>query len=166
MGTPQTSADRPLRRRSSAILPVLLTGILVVGAIAPAAAGPRRYAERTERRLINQDRFPRSLRMLRWDRRLAGVALRHSRRMAAKGRIFHNRKLVARVGDRRWRILAEIVGVSQNVDGLGKTVRRIHDAFNRSWPHRRVVLLRKVRRVGVGISRAEGRVYLTAVFLG
>ena len=56
-----------------------------------------------------------------------------------------------------WDVLGENVGV-------GGTVESLHDAFMASPPHRHNVLYRQYRRVGVGVGRGHGRMWVTIIF--
>jgi uncharacterized protein YkwD len=147
------------------ILVTLLAGSLLVGALpsSPAAASTR--AQDIERRLLNAERRERDLRILRLSAELSRVAKRHSRRMAADDRLFHNENLSDEV-EMQWDVLGENVGVATESAKLRRTLVRLHDAFMESKPHRRNILRRSYRKVGIGIVRDDGKLWITLVFLG
>ncbi len=95
---------------------------------------------------------------LRMNSTLVTVARRHAQRMASAGKIYHNPRLASQVR-LPWRILGENVGV-------GQTVATLHTAFMNSPPHRRNVLDRRFRQLGVGIIHAAGRTWVVVVFYG
>ena len=84
--------------------------------------------------------------------------------MARQDDLHHSSGLVGQVDDMRWRRLGENVGVAPAM-GRG-TLRALHRAFLNSPSHRRNVMLRSFNRMGVGIVRASGKVWVTVVFMG
>lgn len=124
-------------------------------------------AQRIERNLTNRERTVRAERpRVRLDRQLSRIAKRHSRRMANQGVLHHNPNLVRQVGDRRWSVLGENVGVAGQAGSVRRTLRMLHHAFMQSRPHRRNIMYNRYRRIGVGLVRDNGRVWLTVVFMG
>jgi uncharacterized protein YkwD len=124
----------------------------------PASAGRSRYsfhrAEKCMMKKINRRRARRGKRRLDWDRQLGYVARRHARKMGRNRTIFHDNGLGSKVT--RWRRLG------QNV-GSGSGCKRLFRAFMRSSPHRHNIMGRW-RHVGVGSTRAGGRLYVMHVF--
>lgn len=128
----------------------------VATAAAPARATPTAAgAERIFVAKINAERARHQLPALVVDGQLVEVARRHSRAMAASGRIWHNQRLRAEVV--RWVTLGENVGSGAGVDDL-------HRAFMASPSHRVNVLYRTDNRIGVGVVVSSGVLYVTEVF--
>ncbi|HEX6206878.1 MAG TPA: CAP domain-containing protein [Actinomycetota bacterium] len=145
---------------------LLLLAALLLSLMAYGEAEAATKAQRVERRLMNQERRPKARATFRLDRGLSRIARRHSRRMASMGTLHHNPNLVEQVRGRRWQRLGENVGVVGPTGNLRETLRMLHGAFMNSDPHRRNILYRPFRRVGVGLVRNDGRVWVTIVFLG
>jgi uncharacterized protein YkwD len=79
---------------------------------------------------------------------LSRKAHKHSRQMASSGSLFHSGGPVA-----------------ENI-GVGGNLRAIHDALMDSSSHRANILRSGVDRVGVGVVRRSGRVWVTELFAG
>jgi uncharacterized protein YkwD len=79
--------------------------------------------------------------------------------MANAGTIFHHACLSCLVSGSDWNVIGENVGV-------GGTVRSVHRAFMSSSGHRRNILLPGYTRVGVGVVKSGGRVWVTEIFVG
>jgi len=172
----------PLRVRAATALTGLITVILITLA-APAGACTRvggvsfgdcrqpptstsqdtasTSPETLALRMINKERRQLGLRTLRPDARARAVAEEHARRMARRGRIYHNPALGTAAGRRR---LGSPAFVGENV-GVGPSVRAVHTAFMRSDDHRRNILLPRYRRVGVGAAWQNGSLWVVEVFL-
>lgn len=155
------------KRRFALIASVLLAAMLIVGLInvGPAEAGARR-ARRVEKRLVNHERKPRERRAVRLNLRLSRIAQRHSRKMARRDRLYHNSSLASQVDNMAWRTLGENVGVGPSFDGIRPSLRVLHDAFMASTPHRKNILNRPFRKVGVGVASKDGKTWVTVVFMG
>lgn len=126
--------------------------------LAPAAPA-RASAAGDTLRVLNSARAARGVPPLRADARLAQAALRHSRDMVARRYFDHVspggrglRERVARTGwlshRHRWR-LAENLGWGS---GPLSDPQSIVDAWLRSPPHRRIMLARGLRVVGIGVA--------------
>jgi uncharacterized protein YkwD len=149
--------SRSLLARSA--VSAMVAGILVAGG---PVASPAEATTRPEERLfalINQAREKRDRPRLRLSTYLSGKAHRHSVRMADAGWIFHHSCLSCLGSGLDWRAIGENVGV-------GGTVRSVHRALMNSRSHRRNILSRAFDRVGVGVVRSGGRVWITEIFLG
>jgi uncharacterized protein YkwD len=141
----------------------LLATLLVVGVVPGSAAASSDSCfvhKRFERRLarkINGARARVGRRTLHLDPHLSRVARHHTRAMTRRGFLFHSsaRELGRRVTN--WTALGENVGA-------GSGIATLHRAFMDSAGHRRNVLLRSCRHVGVGVRRARGRIWVTVVF--
>jgi uncharacterized protein YkwD len=110
-------------------------------------------------RALNQVRASAGVAPLRADARLARAARGHSRDMVARGYFAHVsprgddlRSRVVRTGWTRrrpeWR-LGETLAWGT---GTFATPQAVVDAWLRSPPHRRIVLARDLRRVGIGVA--------------
>lgn len=105
--------------------------------------------------MVNSARSSSGLGGLRLSGSLSRRAHRHSARMAESGRLFHSCLSCRRGG--RSSALAENVGV-------GDTLRAVHRALMRSSSHRRNILSKAYDRIGVGIVRRGGRIWITQLF--
>lgn len=155
---------RAIVRRPAQTLALAMAALLIVGSLAAdvaEAAGPQ---QRLERRLLNGERRDKGRPKVRFHRRLNKIARRHSVRMARADRLHHSTDLVSRVRGMRWRRLGENVGVAPRMGA--RTLKVLHKAFMESLSHRKNILLRPFRRVGVGIARRDGKVWVTVVFMG
>lgn len=120
--------------------------ILFSGAASNAAA-------RSERQVldkINQQRMAQGLKPLRYDSQLAAVARKHSEDMLKKGYFSHGdfeNRLYSAVGRRS--LIAEDIGLTS--PGVTGVVR----AWMNSPPHRKNILLKDARRMGIGVALGE-----------
>lgn len=105
--------------------------------------------------MINYERTSRGLRGLRLSSSLSRRAHRHSVQMAESGRLFHS-CLTCRRGSGGG-------AIAENV-GVGDTLKKVHRALMGSSSHRRNILSRDNKRVGVGVVRRGGRVWVTELF--
>jgi uncharacterized protein YkwD len=137
----------------------VVAGILVVGGPAASPAEATNNAEEDLFALTNQARVKRDRPRLRLSQSLSRKAHRHSGRMADEGSIFHHSCLSCLVSGWEWDTIGENVGV-------GSTVRSVHRALMDSRPHRRNILSRAFTKIGVGVVRSGGRVWVTEIFLG
>ena len=135
-----------------------VTLAVLLGGLAPAAR-----ADWTPRRdmlsWINTARTNHGARVLVGGWRLRDLADAHSRQMADAGRIFHTPSLGSRLTFLTWRTAGENVGA-------GTSMRNLYDAFMRSAPHRANILAGSYRRIGIGVYRAGGFLWVTLVFVG
>lgn len=111
----------------------------------------RRFVEKINRARARRDRRPVNI-----DMHISAVGAVHSRAMKRQAVLRHTgeRKLRERVT--RWELLGENVGRGGDVDSL-------HQAFMDSADHRRTVLDREFRYVGVGIARDENQIWVTVL---
>jgi uncharacterized protein YkwD len=140
-------------------LAIAVAGILVAGGPAPSPAQATTDSENRLFRKINQARENHDRRPLRLNQALSRKAHRHSARMAEEGAIFHHSCLSCLLSSWDWDAIGENVGV-------GSTVGGVHRALMDSRPHRRNILSRAFTKVGVGVVRSGGRVWVTEIFLG
>lgn len=78
--------------------------------------------------------------------------------MAESGRLFHSCLTCPRSS-------GSISAVAENV-GVGDTLNKVHSALMNSSSHRRNILSNDFVRVGVGVVRRGGRVWVTELFGG
>lgn len=147
------------RRRRSVLVGLLLTAALGFSTL-PAA--PASALDVKERRMVNKhnrEREARGIRRLRIDESLSRKAERHSREMAQSRNLYHSSCLACQFNGYSWSIGGENVGV-------GASVWRLHQAFMASTPHRKNILNRQFRKIGVGVVESGGRVWVTVLFYG
>ena len=173
MSSHDARAVRAEPRRWLGIAGLLIGSFLVIGLVPArldAEAAERVVVGRTETpaqvrtdllALTNDERASRGLPGLSPADRAARYAVRHSRRMADLGYLFHS-------GDEQLRVALEGSGWSvagENV-GAGVTLEDVQEAFMGSAPHRHNVLERSYDRAAVGIVEADGVVWVTVIFFG
>ena len=154
-----TLAGRATRTIALALIALLVLGTFAVGNA--QAAGPR---QQYEKRLLNHTRRDYGRRSVHLHRRLNRIAREHSRKMARQDRLYHSENLVEKVRRMHWRRLGENVGVAPQMGH--RTLKEMHEAFMNSRSHRKNILLRAFRRIGVGIVQRNGKVWVTVIFLG
>lgn len=130
----------------------------VVATLVPLIAAPANAStESNFVSLVNQERTSRGLRAEQVASDVVAVARRHSARMAAEGRIWHNPSLGSQVSN--WEEVGENVG-------RGPSVEKIHSAFMASASHRANILERNDNIIGVGVAKgSDGRIYVTQIFV-
>jgi uncharacterized protein YkwD len=164
--TPQGSVarvDTQLMRNLSRTI-IILTALAVVVSSGPvASAGPTSPKARALRatmfQLVNGSRRHHDLQALDLNTTLSRKAWRHSKRMAARYRVYHTTglySLVRRYNPSAW---------GENV-GMAGTLKRMEVLFMRSAPHRANILSHRFRHIGVGVVRARERIWVTLDFYG
>lgn len=115
------------------------------------SAGPATFTS-----LINTTRAGAGLETLHTDSGLQSYAQSHAEEMAAAGQIYHSTgaELRAAAGN------AEAIG--ENV-GRGGSAESLHQAFMNSSGHR-ANILGNYTHVGVGVTEADGIIYVAVVF--
>jgi uncharacterized protein YkwD len=106
--------------------------------------------------MINETRAASGLHLLGLSERLSRIAHRHSKQMATRGTVFHS-CLACEIGNDRWRKLGENVG-------MGGDYGSVQQRFLASAPHLANIMDPKYRRVGVGVVRLGGLVWVTQIF--
>jgi uncharacterized protein YkwD len=137
---------------------VLVVAVLVAGMSSPA------HADDVSRRdrmlyLLNQARRNHGLPVFRLNVDLSHFAWRHSKRMAEKSDCFHTLNLydaVRMYDPSTW---------GENVGGAG-TSRRVKKLWMGSAGHRANILNARFRRIGIGVVKSNGMVWVTAIFYG
>jgi uncharacterized protein YkwD len=150
-------ATRPRAARTAVAM--VVAGLLVAGGPSASPVLATTGAEKDLFALVNRARENRDRPPLHLSQSLSRKAHRHSARMADKGSIFHHSCLSCLLSSWSWDAIGENVGV-------GSTVRSVHRALMDSRPHRRNILGRAFTKIGVGVVRSGGRVWVTEIFLG
>ena len=145
---------RAASRAATAV--VLLVTVLALGTTT-ALAGLRGQMLA----LTNQSRRAHGTQALRMDHRVSHKVKDHSRKMARSEALFHSANVPRYLRGRNYRWWGENVGYSYRSD-LGSLQR----AFMNSRSHRKNVLNRAYDRVGLGVERHDGRVWVSLVFYG
>jgi uncharacterized protein YkwD len=148
-----------IRRRRAGWLALLLAASIAFTALPSQPAQARATLEGELQTRHNHARWTREIRRLTLSASLSQKAERHSRAMAARGYIYHSRCLTCVFSGYSWSVGGENVGV-------GASIRSLHRAFMDSPPHRRNVLYRSYRYVGIGVVRSGGRLWVTVLFMG
>jgi uncharacterized protein YkwD len=137
---------------------VLVVAVLVAGMSSPARADDIPRRDRMLH-LLNQTRRNHGLPVFRLNVELSHFAWRHSRRMAERNDCFHTANLydaVRSYSPSTW---------GENVAAAG-TLRRVRKLWMGSAGHRANILNPRFRRIGIGVKRARGLVWVTAIFYG
>ena len=152
---PWTPPATPPRR--FLIVLVLVTTLaygVVAGAAAPAAAAGDRSRMLT---LINGTRRQHGERRLQLSLSVSRMATAHSRRMAKLHKLFHTANLGGKL--KNWSVYGENVA-------YGWGVHQVFKAWMNSAEHRRNILNRKFKHVGIGLYWKGGTLWATADFWG
>ena len=142
------------------ILTILIASV-VFAALIPATSATSATCwnytdkERSFSKRINESRVNHHVGRLKLDPQLSRVAIKQTRSMVDKNKLYHTPNLGNRVT--RWTMLAENVG-------YGHTVRSLHKMFMDSSGHRANILNRQYEYVGVGAKEAHGWLWVTVVF--
>jgi uncharacterized protein YkwD len=142
--------SRVARRTRQALVSML---VLTLGF--GIAAAPVAHASRTDRyrtkllNILNQTRVHHDLRPVKINLRLSDDALHWSKVMLRKNRIYDPPNLAQLLAPYRWD------DVGADVVGCGSTIREVHEIFMTEAFHRSIILNPKVRRVGIGVVRAD-----------
>jgi uncharacterized protein YkwD len=128
---------------------VLASLAALVGPLASLASARIRPVERRMAAIVNRARENRGLPRLPLSARMSRVARANSSLMAQTGTILHS---------------CRVCPYGENVGG-GATLRRVHRMFMGSALHRSNILSRRYDRLGVGIARSDGWLWVTEIFL-
>jgi uncharacterized protein YkwD len=158
-----------MRRFTCAAL-IALFAVLGAGAV-PAQAFDRAATEGKILRLVNHARSSRGLARVKVVRPLDRAALLHSRDMIVRGYFSHSSLAGASIATRarsagystsgcsRWTV-GEVIAWGSSSRG---TPRSIFKSWMRSSTHRRVILTKRWRDVGIGCARGTYRGFSGAV---
>jgi uncharacterized protein YkwD len=141
-------------------LPILALVVVVLA----AGTGPTASASVASRRhrmlsLLNQTRRNHDLPIFRMNLALSRTAWQHSRAMADRNDLFHTANLWAAVRAFSPSTWGENVGVA-------RLLSRIRGLWMGSGGHRDNILNPRFRRIGIGVVRARGRLWVTTIFYG
>ena len=137
---------------------VLVVAVLVAGMPSPADAD-NVTGRNKMLHLLNQTRRNHGLPVFRLNLNLSRFAWRHSKRMAEQNRCFHTADLydvVRTYSPSTW---------GENVGAAG-TLRRIRTLWMGSGGHRANILNPRFRRIGIGVVKARGLLWVTTIFYG
>ncbi|MGE5461550.1 MAG: CAP domain-containing protein [Solirubrobacterales bacterium] len=152
---------RSRRAAWGAAIALLLVGLLVAS-VAPGAGAEERFGRRRQMvALTNTDREDHGRRDLTFQAQISRYARQHSLAMAKKGYIFHSteQQLLDALGDVRWSIGGENVGVGGSLESLQR-------AFMSSKLHRQNILRKTFDHMAVGIVRQDDALWITVIFYG
>jgi uncharacterized protein YkwD len=137
---------------------VLVVAVLVAGMPSPADAD-NVSGRKKMLHLLNQTRVNHGLPVFRLNVDVSHFAWRHSKRMAERNRCFHTADLydaVRTYSPSTW---------GENVGAAG-TLRRIRTLWMGSGGHRANILNPRFRRIGIGVVKARGLLWVTTIFYG
>lgn len=102
-------------------------------------------------RLINHSRTNHDVRPVRLNLRLSRDAMAHTRKMMRQNRLMDIRNLADVLAPYEWNTLGA------DVVGCGDTLHEMHRQLMRHAFHRKIILDRAFRVVGIGVIRDTGR---------
>jgi uncharacterized protein YkwD len=137
----------------------VLSAALALQAAPGFGTAPAAATEASLVSLINQERSAGGMGGLASTDRLSDIARRHSAEMADQNRLSHHGCLGCTLRGSAWNVAGENVGA-------GSSIQAVHEEMMRSASHRDNVMRRAYDKVGVGIVRANGLVWVTEVFVG
>jgi uncharacterized protein YkwD len=153
---------RPAPSPAQAIVALAVLAVLLLTSLPAATAHGTDEASRTRAQrfrwrmfgLINDMRTRHDLPRLQQNARLSPEAWQHSREMGRRYRLFHTpnlASLVSRYGATRW---------GENV-GYAQTLRRVLDLMMHSPSHREHLVDPKLDRIGIGVIKLRGWLWIT-----
>jgi uncharacterized protein YkwD len=148
-----------VRRRKAGWVGLFVATLILLTVVPSAPAQASTSPERELMRRHNYQRWLHERRYLKLSPSLSLKAERHSIQMARKGYIYHSSCLSCHFSGYNWSVGGENVGV-------GASAQSLHRAFMDSPPHRRNVLYRAYRYVGIGAVWSKGRLWITVLFMG
>jgi uncharacterized protein YkwD len=137
---------------------VLVVAVLVAGMPSPADAD-NVTARRTTLQLLNQTRRNHGLPAFRLNANVSHFAWKHSKKMAERYRCIHTANLydvVRAYSPSTW---------GENVGAAG-TLKRVRTLWMGSGGHRANILNPRFRRIGIGVVKARGLLWVTTIFYG
>ena len=135
----------------------LVVVVLIAGALPQASATTTRRARMLS--LLNQTRRNHGLPTFRLNLALSSTAYSHSRAMADRNELYHTANLwnaVRAYSPSPW---------GENV-GYARWLTRVRTMWMQSGGHRANILNPAFRRIGIGVVRARGVLWVTAIFYG
>ena len=151
-------------KRSSRTFLILSVLSLALSAFARAADDFDAAAEQQILHLVNQARTQQGLQPLQMDSRLVTAARLHSRRMAEANALSHQ---FSREPDLNSRLTPS--GLHFDISGenvaINTTVLGAHEGLMSSPHHRENILTPRFNAIGIGVLRANGRLWVTQDFI-
>jgi uncharacterized protein YkwD len=148
-----------IRRRRAGWIGLLLATSVALTLVPAESASAWSSPERALQWRHNRARVTRDIRKYTMSASLSLKAERHSQKMAKSGYIYHSSCLSCNFSSYSWSVGGENVGV-------GSSMKSLHRAFMDSAPHRRNILYRDYRYVGIGVVNSRGRMWVTVLFMG
>ncbi|HEY6566285.1 MAG TPA: CAP domain-containing protein [Actinomycetota bacterium] len=150
-----------MRPFKSLILIAAAAVFVSAGPVTPSGAmGKDARAQRNEMfRLVNASRRNHGVHPLKLNWNLSTDAYRHTQRMVRRNSLYHTSDLYSLVRRYRPRTWGENVG-------MGGTLKRMEHMFMASPPHRANILNPAFKKIGVGVQRARGYLWVTLDFYG
>ena len=153
-----------MKKRFAGILAVALAATLLApmtsSVAAPAGSSAcwnYKDSEKKFARKANAARANLGLGKYRLDPELSKVARKHTQEMIRANDLFHTTSDQLRARVTNWSLLGENVGVGSTVDSL-------HTAFMNSPAHAANILHSAYKFQGVGVAKANGRMWVTVIF--
>ena len=137
-------------------VPLLLAGAIALQPFTTTPASAVTSRERTLFHLLNRSRHRHGRAPLRLSASISRLARRHSVRMARARSLFHQ-CMSCILHNHHWRSIGENVGDAGSV-------RTMNTLFMNSPPHRENMLCGCFTRVGIGIVRWGGQLWVTEDF--
>jgi uncharacterized protein YkwD len=137
---------------------VVVVAVLVAG-MSSTAHADNLPARDKMLQLLNQTRRNHGLPTFRLNAQLSHTAWLHSKRMAERNQIFHTYNLydaVRAYSPSTW---------GENV-GKAAFLTRVRTLWMHSSGHRANILKARFRRIGIGVVKARGWVWVTTIFYG
>jgi uncharacterized protein YkwD len=138
------------KQRAAVTIALTTTVALALGTAFASDAEALGYRGRLLKK-INATRERHDLHRLRIDRSFSRDAVRHTRRMVSRNRVFDPPNLARYLADEPW----EEIGAS--ISGCAGTLHGLHRAWLRHHSHRVIMLEPKLRRIGIGVIRDRSR---------
>jgi uncharacterized protein YkwD len=130
-------------------LALATTAVLAAGVIEAPEAGARGGFRAELLRIVNETRVGRGLSRVTLDVALSRDSRIHTRRMIRDNRIYDPPNLDEILSHYRWD------DIGADVVGCGNTLRELHRILMSHGFHRRIILHEDLRRVGIGVVRAD-----------
>lgn len=152
-----------MKKRFAGILAVAMMATLLTPMTATVAnAGSStcwnyKTSEKKFARKANAARGQVGVGKMRIDPELSKVARKHTKEMIRANDLFHSTSEQLRNRVTNWTLLGENVGVGSSVDSL-------HTAFMNSPAHAANILNASYKYHGVGVIKANGRMWVTVIF--
>ena len=146
------------RRWKVAVLVLSATLLAQAASFSGTAAAATGVREQTLYEWVNQARAGAGVNQLSLSERISEIADRHSRRMASSRTLYHSCLSCAFRG-RHYNMLSENVAVAQSLS-------RAHELMMGSDSHRANILRGGFKRIGIGVVRRGGQVWVTQIFYG